>query len=301
MSAQRSRASIRTSTLESLLDKDPLDSDPLEPDSERDIDDESESLVASLHNGVQNEAIVITGICGRMGRLLARRLHRERPVIGIDRRSFDGKPEDIVHHQIDLRRRKTRDIFRAGGIRAVVHLGVMHDPRESDRTHHEWNVVGFQKLLEYCRSIACRSWSCSRRRRSTARSPDNAQFLTEEAPLLGAQDFSQIRDLVEVDMLAQSFFWKHPEIETVILRPCHILGPRAQRAEQLLPDGAPADGDGLRSDDAGDPRARRGRTRSCSRSAKVCAASSICVGPASCRCRACCASSVASRSRCQGR
>jgi len=27
-----------------------------------------------------------------------------------------------------------------------------------------------------------------------------------------------------MDMLAQSFFWRHPEIETVILRPCHILG-----------------------------------------------------------------------------
>ncbi|HTU60020.1 MAG TPA: NAD-dependent epimerase/dehydratase family protein, partial [Polyangiales bacterium] len=94
-------------------------------------------------------AVVITGICGRMGQLLARRLHRDMPVIGIDRRRFDGMPADIVHHQIDVRRRKTQDIFRGGGIRAVVHLGVMHNLRESDRTHHSWNVVGFQKLLEY--------------------------------------------------------------------------------------------------------------------------------------------------------
>src|SRR6185369_1735206 len=34
----------------------------------------------------------------------------------------------------------------------------------------------------------------------------------------------EIRDLIEVDMLAQSFFWKRPETETVILRPVHILG-----------------------------------------------------------------------------
>src|SRR5205823_4564925 len=33
-----------------------------------------------------------------------------------------------------------------------------------------------------------------------------------------------IRDLIEVDMLAQSFFWKSREAETVILRPVHILG-----------------------------------------------------------------------------
>jgi UDP-glucose 4-epimerase len=169
-------------------------------------------------------AVIITGIVGRMGLLVARKLHRSGAVIGIDRRKFEGKPEDIVHHQIDLRRRKTRDIFRAGGIRAVVHLGVMHNLRESDKTHHEWNVVGFQKLLEYLSQYNVPKLVVLSSATLYGPSPDNPQFLTEEAPLLGAQEFSRIRDLVEVDMLAQSFFWRHPEVETVILRPCHILG-----------------------------------------------------------------------------
>lgn len=171
-----------------------------------------------------DRAVVITGICGRMGLLVSRRLHRELPVVGIDRRRFEGKPEDIIHHQVDLRRRKTRDIFRAGGIGAVVHLGVMHNLRESDKTHHEWNVSGFQKLLEYVSQYRVPKLVVLSSATLYGPSPDNPQFLTEEAPLLGAQEFSRIRDLVEVDMLAQSFFWKHPEVETVILRPCHILG-----------------------------------------------------------------------------
>jgi UDP-glucose 4-epimerase len=29
---------------------------------------------------------------------------------------------------------------------------------------------------------------------------------------------------MEVDMLAQTFLWRHPEVQTVVLRPCHILG-----------------------------------------------------------------------------
>ena len=155
-------------------------------------------------------AVIITGICGRMGQLLARALHRELPVIGIDRRRFDGSPADIVHHQIDVRRRKTQDIFRAGGIRAVVHLGVMHDLRESDRTHHSWNVVGFQKLLEYVSQYNVPKLVVLSSAMLYGPSPDNPQFLNEEAPLLGAQEFIEIRDLIEVDMLAQSFFWKHP-------------------------------------------------------------------------------------------
>lgn len=169
-------------------------------------------------------AILITGICGRLGRLFARRMHRTDRVIGIDRRPFHGKPKDIVHHQFDLRRKKTRDVFRAGGIRAVVHLGVLHDLRASKKEHYSWNVVAFQKLLEYMTQYGVPKLVTLSSANVYGPSPDNPQFLTEEAPLLGAQHFSEIRDLVEVDMLAQSFFWKHPEIETVILRPCHILG-----------------------------------------------------------------------------
>jgi len=169
-------------------------------------------------------AVLVTGICGRLGRLLARTLHRDDTVVGIDRRAFEGKPKDIVHHQFDVRRKKTRDVFRAGGIRAVVHLGVMHDPRASDKEHHSWNVRGFQKLLEYLAEFEIPKLVVLSSANVYGPQADNPQFLTEEAPLLGAQTFSAIRDLVEVDMLAQSFFWRHPSTETVILRPCHILG-----------------------------------------------------------------------------
>ncbi|MBK8173054.1 MAG: NAD-dependent epimerase/dehydratase family protein [Sandaracinaceae bacterium] len=169
-------------------------------------------------------AVLVTGICGRLGRLLARVMHRDELVVGIDRRPFVGKPKDIVHHQFDLRRKKTRDVFRAGGIRAVVHLGVMHDPRASDKEHHSWNVVGFQKLLEYLAEFEIAKLVVLSSANVYGPQPDNPQFLTEESPLLGAQAFSAIRDLVEVDMLAQSFFWRTPKTETVILRPCHILG-----------------------------------------------------------------------------
>jgi UDP-glucose 4-epimerase len=174
--------------------------------------------------------ILVTGICGRLGRLVARVLHRgghpldDARVVGIDRRPFDGRPKDIVHHQFDLRRKKTRDVFRSANVRAVVHLGVMHDLRASDKEHHSWNVAGFQKLLDYLAEFGTPKLIVLSSANVYGPQPDNPQFLTEEAPLLGAQSFSQIRDLVEVDMLAQSFFWRHPATETVILRPCHILG-----------------------------------------------------------------------------
>ncbi|MDP9149829.1 MAG: NAD-dependent epimerase/dehydratase family protein [Myxococcota bacterium] len=155
---------------------------------------------------------------------LARALHRDRRVVGVDRRPFADKPKDIEHAQVDIRRKKLKDVFRAGDISAVVHLGVMHDPRASASDHHSWNVAGFTKLLEYVAHFRVPKLVVLSSANVYGPQPSNPQFLTEDAPLLGGQNFSDIRDLVEVDMLAQSFFWKLPETETVVLRPVHILG-----------------------------------------------------------------------------
>lgn len=172
----------------------------------------------------ESGAVLVTGLCGRLGKLLVRELHRDMRVVGIDRRAFPDAPKDIVHHRFDLRRKKTRDVFRHGRVRAVVHLGVMHDPRSNHRDRHAWNVVAFQKLLEYMAQYQVRKLVVLSSANVYGPQPDNPQFLTEEAPLLGSQEFYAIRDLVELDMLAQGNFWKNSEVETVILRPCHILG-----------------------------------------------------------------------------
>jgi UDP-glucose 4-epimerase len=169
-------------------------------------------------------AVLVTGICGRLGKQLARVLHRERRVLGVDRRAFTDKPKDIEHAQVDLRRTKLKDVFRAGDIKAVVHLGIMHDPRASSAEHHSWNVAGFTKLLEYVGQFRVPKLVVLSSANVYGPQASNPQFLGEDAPLMGGQNFSDIRDLVEVDMLAQSFFWKLPETETVILRPVHILG-----------------------------------------------------------------------------
>ena len=168
--------------------------------------------------------ILITGICGRLGRRLARRHQRGGAVIGIDRRDFEGRPKDVQHYKFDIRRKKTQDVFRQQPFAAVVHLGVMHDPRASQAEHHSWNVVGFQRLLEFVAQYEVPKVVVLSTSTVYGPRPDNPQFLSEDAPLLGGAAFGEIRDLIEVDMLAQSFFWKRPETETVILRPAHILG-----------------------------------------------------------------------------
>jgi UDP-glucose 4-epimerase len=185
---------------------------------------------------VERNKIVLTGIAGRLGRLVARRLHREgdAQVVGIDRRPFPGRPRDIEHVQVDLRSKKARDVFRGMDVRALIHMGVMHDPRLSEAEHHSWNVQGTARLLEACAAYNVPKVVVMSSADVYGPRPDNPQFLTEDAPLMGGQHFPQIRDLIEVDMLASSFFWKQQSAETVILRPVHILGGVRNAASNYL-------------------------------------------------------------------
>jgi UDP-glucose 4-epimerase len=172
----------------------------------------------------QNEQILLTGICGRLGRLIARNLHREYELIGLDRRPFPEKPKDIIHYKIDLRRKKCETIFREHNIRIVVHMGIMHDPRMSATEHHSFNVFGTQTLLGYCAKYDVPKIIILSSASVYGPRPDNTQHISEESPLMGGEKFPDIRDLIAVDMYASSFMWKNPSTETVILRPVHIVG-----------------------------------------------------------------------------
>ena len=96
--------------------------------------------------------IVITGIGGQLGRHVARRIHRmgRYEVVGIDRRPISDLPKDITHLKVDLRSKRAREVFRRGDVEALIHLGIMHNPRASESEHHNWNVMGTAKLLHYC-------------------------------------------------------------------------------------------------------------------------------------------------------
>ena len=140
-------------------------------------------------------------------------------------RPMPGRPKDIEIHQVDLRSKKARDIFRTGDVDALIHLGVMHDPRARPAELYSWNITGTTKLLEYCQAYRVPKLVLMSSANVYGPRPDNPQFLTEDAPLLASQRFPQMRDLVEIDHLVSTFLWRASSIETVILRPVHIVGP----------------------------------------------------------------------------
>lgn len=172
----------------------------------------------------ERQRVLITGIGGNFGQAVARRLHRHYDIIGVDRRPVDNMPKDVDFERIDIRRRRMEDVFRRRRLDAVVHLNIMHDPRADQDEHHDFNIVGTQKIFDLCDEHDVPKIVVLSSANVYGPDPRNDQFLTEDAPLMAGSNFGTIRDLIALDMFCNTFFWRHPEIETVILRPVHIVG-----------------------------------------------------------------------------
>ena len=174
--------------------------------------------------------VILTGIAGRLGRRVAQRLARQHTVIGIDRRPCLGLPDGVVHHRLDLRRRPAEDVFRNSNADAVLHLGVVHNFRIPSERLYARNVIASETLLRYVSKYHIKKLVLLSSGDVYGPSPTNSHFIDEDAPLMASQRFPEIRTVVAVDRTVQSFFWRHHDIETVILRPAHIVGPNVRNA-----------------------------------------------------------------------
>ena len=168
--------------------------------------------------------VLITGMAGRLGRRLVRRLHRYRSVIGMGARDVSRLPLDVTYETIDPLRSGARKIFAQKGIKAIIHLGVVHNPHANHAQAHSRNLLAFQKVIEFAIRHEIKKVVLLSSANTYGPRAENAQFLTEKAPLLASGSFSEMHALVELDMYAQSCFWRNPELELVILRPANILG-----------------------------------------------------------------------------
>jgi UDP-glucose 4-epimerase len=181
----------------------------------------------------RRQTIVVTGIASRFGRLLARMLRDHYRIIGIDERGAHHMPADVTVHALDLRRRKAEDIFRRNQIDAVIHL-VPEPTRRTTDGRRMADMVGAHRVFEYCQKNNVPKIIVLSTANVYGPAADNNQFLTEESPLLAGQRFPTMREFVEIDMYAQTWFWRRPECETVILRPVNIVGRIGNAASRYL-------------------------------------------------------------------
>jgi len=170
------------------------------------------------------EKVLITGIAGGLGRLLARRLLENYEVCGVDRVPWEGRPRAVSVHVVDLRKRGFEDVVRSELPTAVVHMGFVRDFRSDLGRRHDVNLRGTKRLLDHCAHYGVQKLVVFSSGTVYGALHDNPFYMDEDRVLEASRAYPEIRDLVEVDALATTFLWRYPHIRTCVLRPVNVLG-----------------------------------------------------------------------------
>ena len=96
--------------------------------------------------------VLITGIAGGQGRLVARKLLARRGryrVHGVDRVPWKGRPARVALSIADVRKKKFEDVIRRERPDAIVHLAAIRHFSAHPAVRHEVNVNGTKRLIEF--------------------------------------------------------------------------------------------------------------------------------------------------------
>ncbi|HEY8431126.1 MAG TPA: NAD-dependent epimerase/dehydratase family protein [Sandaracinaceae bacterium] len=170
--------------------------------------------------------IVVTGASGSFGRVAVRWLvSRGYSVTAVDLHDDASRPESVEFHRLDVRKRGFEDVVRRVKPDALVHLAMVRRFGRDAEERHRINFEGTAKVFEVGLRAGLKKMVFVSRATVYGALPDQPQFVTEDHPPAAGRTFPEIQDLVAADLYVSGMLWRHPEVETVLLRPVNVLGP----------------------------------------------------------------------------
>ncbi|HEX7667326.1 MAG TPA: SDR family oxidoreductase [Polyangiaceae bacterium] len=170
--------------------------------------------------------ILIPGIAGAIGRLLAVRLKEAgHEVAGIDARPWKDAPPGIEVHPFDIRKRAAEDVFRKMRPDAVVHMATVTSLVVRGEERYRINLGGTRAVFEHCRAYGVQHCIFVGRHTFYGASADSPLFHTEDEAPMALSSFPELSDLVAADLYASTALWRFPTLTTTVLRFCYSLGP----------------------------------------------------------------------------
>lgn len=169
--------------------------------------------------------ILVPGISGRLGRMLASRLlEAGHEVIGIDRRPFRDAPAGLEMHELDIRKRAAEDVFRRVRPHAVIHMATVTHLVVQSEDRYRINLGGTRAVFEHSAAYGVEHVVFVGRHTYYGAAADSPLFHTEDEPPMGLASFPELADLVAADLYAGSALWRHPSFTTSVLRMVYTLG-----------------------------------------------------------------------------
>ncbi len=184
------------------------------------------------------KSVLIIGIQGALAKITAELLIKKHPQIrihGVDSRAIDDVPHrsQLTFQQIKYTRTNFEKIFREFNFDTVLHLGRLGHSRATGNINKriDINLVGTNTILELAQKFHSKKVVILSTHHVYGAHGDNSMFLKEDAPLRGSFKYAELRDVVEMDQMCTNWMWKNQNhIETVVLRPCNIIGPQIKNS-----------------------------------------------------------------------
>src|SRR6188768_2163866 len=170
--------------------------------------------------------VLVPGISGRLGKMLAERLlEKGHDVIGIDRRPFRDGPTGVEHHEVDIRKRGAEEVFRHVRPEAVIHMATVTHLVHQSEDRYRINLGGTRAVFEHSAAYGVEHVVFVGRHTYYGAAADAPLFHVEDEPPMGLASFPELADLVAADLYAGSALWRYPKLATSVLRMVYTLGP----------------------------------------------------------------------------
>lgn len=170
--------------------------------------------------------ILITGVAGKLGRMVARRLlEHGHTIYGLDRRPWPDAPRGVEMFNADVRKRPAEDVFRLRRPEAVIHMATVSHFSVRAEERYRINLKGTQAIFEHCDTYGAGRVVFVGRHTYYGAAADAPLYHGEDDPPLAVSTFPELADLVAADLYAGSALWRYPHIHTSVLRMCYTLGP----------------------------------------------------------------------------
>ena len=186
--------------------------------------------------------ILITGATGGLALLVAEKLVKMGYlVVGIDPRRAESRlereglkfPGEL--HRMNYTHRKVEELFQLHHFDAIIHLGrVRVTSGVQTAVRYTLNVLGTRNILNLALKYHVPKVVVMSTFHVYGANPSNHLHITEDEPLRASQNFPELSDAIELDHYAQTFSLQYPEIQTTILRPVNIIGPRIKNTMSRL-------------------------------------------------------------------
>ncbi len=170
-----------------------------------------------------DKTILITGAAGYIGQLLGHRFHDNGlNVIGIDIR--DTEQTRFLFEIMDICDTGLTDFMREHKVTHVVHLASIVEPSKDRERDFQIDVIGTKNVLRACQDSGVQHLTVTSSGAAYGYHADNPEWLLEQHPLRGNQEFSYSDHKRQVEEILAQYRSELPQLKQLIFRPGTVLG-----------------------------------------------------------------------------